>query len=248
MPRQPREKSDSGMYHVMLRGINQQNIFEDEEDHIRFIETIKKYKAICGYKIFAFCIMGNHLHLLLKTGAEELSLIIKRIASSYVFWYNRKYRRKGHLFQERYKSVAIDDDGYFLSVLRYIHQNPVRSGLTENIGAYSFSSYSEYQKEMANIVDIDFVFSIIGKEEFESFHKELDNNEYMSMEKQEFRMSDLEAKAVIQQVSKCKSTTEFQELEKNQMITYIKKLKGKGLSIRQISRLTGISKGIVQRN
>lgn len=109
MPRQARKKSASGIYHIVLRGINQQVIFEDEEDNNKFIETIKTYKAISGYKIYAYCLMSNHVHLLLKVEKEDLDLIIKRIAGSYVYWYNWKYHRRGHLFQDRFKSEPVED-------------------------------------------------------------------------------------------------------------------------------------------
>ena len=91
MPRTPRQKSDSGIYHIMLRGINQQIIFEDDEDYIKFIDTLKSYKAISGYEVFAYCLMSNHVHILLKVGKEDLDVIMKRIAGSYVYWYNWKY-------------------------------------------------------------------------------------------------------------------------------------------------------------
>jgi len=109
VPRQARKKSASGIYHIVLRGINQQVIFEDEEDNNKFIETIKTYKAISGYKIYAYCLMSNHVHLLLKVEKEDLDLIIKRIAGSYVYWYNWKYHRRGHLFQDRFKSEPVED-------------------------------------------------------------------------------------------------------------------------------------------
>jgi len=112
MPRQARVKSQSDIYHIMLRGINQQVIFEDEEDSKKFIETLKTYKAISGYKLFAYCLMNNHLHLLLKIEKDSLDLIIKRISSSYVYWYNWKYYRRGHLFQDRFKSEPVEDNDY----------------------------------------------------------------------------------------------------------------------------------------
>lgn len=128
MPRAARKKSNSGIYHIMLRGINRQLIFEDEEDKNRFIETLLKYKEQCGYLIYAYCLMGNHIHILLKEGKEELTLVLKRIAGSYVYWYNWKYHRSGHLFQDRFKSEPVEDDAYFLTVIRYIHQNPETRG------------------------------------------------------------------------------------------------------------------------
>ena len=91
VPRQARRKSKSGIYHIMLRGINRQVIFEDEEDNLKFLETLKNYKAVSGYKLFAYCLMSNHIHLLLRVEKEDLDLIMKRIAGSYVYWYNWKY-------------------------------------------------------------------------------------------------------------------------------------------------------------
>lgn len=163
MPRAPRQKSESGIYHIMLRGINQQVIFEDEEDYQKFIETIKTYKAVSGYKVFAYCLMSNHIHLLLKVEKEDVDLIIKRIAGSYVYWYNWKYYRRGHLFQDRFKSEPVEDETYFLTVLRYIHQNPMKVGF--NIDEYEFSSYNEYIKK-GNLVDTESALSLLTNEEF----------------------------------------------------------------------------------
>jgi REP element-mobilizing transposase RayT len=118
----------------MIRGINRQAIFEDDEDRIRFIDTLREYKDISKYEIYGYCLMDNHIHLLIKEIDESISLIIKRISSSYVHWYNTKYERLGHLFQERFRSEVVEDDGYFLTVLRYIHQNPVKAKIAENVG------------------------------------------------------------------------------------------------------------------
>ena len=119
MPRKAREKSSTGIYRAMLRGINAQKIFEDNEDYERIIQTIAKYKEVCGYEIHAYCLMRNHIHVLLKEGKEDLGIVFKRIGASYGNWYNHKYRRNGHLFQDRYKSEVVENDIYFLTVLRY---------------------------------------------------------------------------------------------------------------------------------
>ena len=92
MPRKAREKSESGIYHVMLRGINQQQIFEEEEDYLKFIQILETYQTISEYKIFAYCLMGNHIHLLIKVEKESLEQVFKRIGSKYVYWYNTKYQ------------------------------------------------------------------------------------------------------------------------------------------------------------
>nr|WP_311774044.1 transposase [Metabacillus sp. KUDC1714] len=117
----------------MLRGINRQTIFEDDEDKIKFLVTLKKYKEISKFQLYSYCLMDNHIHLLLKESGETISESIKRISSSYVYWYNNKYERCGLLFQERFKSENVENILYFLTVLRYIHQNPLKAGLAKTV-------------------------------------------------------------------------------------------------------------------
>ena len=246
MPRQARKQSESGIYHIMLRGNNQQQIFEDEEDNKKYIEVLNDCKLISGYKIFAYCLMGNHLHLLIKVEKETLEQIFKRIGARYVYWYNWKYRRKGHLFQDRFKSEPIDDDQYFLAALRYIHQNPVKAGLGGL--EYKYSSYNEYiNSNDEQLTDINFVFEMIGKEQFISFHNKNNEDKFLDVETNDLRLTDSQAREIIEKVSKCKTVVEFQGLDIEQRNKYIKQLKENGISIRQISRLTGISKGRVEK-
>lgn len=247
MPRLPRQKSESGIYHIMLRGINQQVIFEDDEDYAKFIETLETYKAVSGYKVFAYCLMSNHIHILLKVEKEDIDLIMKRIAGSYVYWYNWKYYRKGHLFQDRFKSEPVENDTYFLTVLRYIHQNPIKASIVESIGEYVYSSYNEYIEGESSLIDIDFVDSMLSKESFIEFNNEASNDICLDVDEQKFRLSDNDAREIIRKISKCENTTEFQALDPKDRDKYISKFKSKGLSYRQISRLTGISFAIVRK-
>ena len=246
MPRQARRKSESGIYHIMLRGINRQVIFEDEEDNFKFLETLKKYKAISGYKIFAYCLMSNHVHLLLKIEKEDIDLIIKRVASSYVYWYNWKYKRNGHLFQDRFKSEPVENDSYFLTVVRYIHQNPLKAGVCKSIDGYNFSSYNEYVKK-ADLVDTDFCLGIIDKEQFLDFNNEYNEDVCLEIEKDNFRLTDDEAREIIFKISKCRTITQFQNLNIDKRDKCLKLLRVNGLSIRQISRLTGIGFNVVRK-
>jgi REP element-mobilizing transposase RayT len=159
LARQAREKSASGIYHIMMRGINRQNIFEDQEDYAKFLQTLQRYKKISGYQIYAYCLMGNHVHLLLKVADEPLEQMMRRICGSYVFWYNRKYQRIGNLFQDRFKSETVENDTYFLTVLRYIHQNPLKAGLVKSLEGYQWSSISEYIN-MQDFIDTDFALEM----------------------------------------------------------------------------------------
>ena len=237
MPRQARQKSKSGVYHVILRGINQQIIFEEEEDYERFIKTLKAYRETCGYKLFAYCLMGNHLHLLIKVENEDLGTIVKRIAGSYVYWYNWKYSRSGYLFQGRFKSEAVENDGYFLTVLRYIHRNPVESGLCKNIEAYKFCSFNDYLKGESELIDLTFVFSLVDKREFKEYHQEKCDYEGLDTERSKARLRDADAMSIIEKVSKCKSASDFQLIEPDRRKGIIRKLREGGLSIRQIKEL-----------
>lgn len=244
MPRLARKKSESGIYHIMLRGINRQQIFEDEEDRNRFLKTLHNYKAQCGYEIYAYCLMGNHIHILLKEGREDLSLIMKRIAGSYVYWYNLKYHRYGHLFQDRFKSEPVETDEYFLTVLRYIHQNPVKAKLCNYAEEYAYSSMQEYLFD-ATLTDTDFTLSLLPREQFISYHREENTDQCLEII-ESFRMTDEEAKALMLKIAKCNSVAAFQQLDRGTRNLCIHKLYEAGLPIRQISRLTGVSRTVVE--
>jgi len=229
----------------MLRGINQQIIFEDNEDNERFIYTLQKCNGDKIINVYAFCLMRNHVHLLLQTSIE-IGTVIKRIASSYAYWYNLKYGRCGHLFQDRFKSEAVETDAYFISVIRYIHSNPVKAGLCKNAEEYKYSSYKDYLKEKTENVDIFYTYSIIGKNELMQYHKEMIDFQGLDMDNRIKRVTDSDAIIIIKNSLGCKSPSDIQLYEISQRNKAIKLLRRMNLSIRQISRLTGISKGVIQ--
>ena len=248
MPRNARVKSESGIYHIMLRGINQQLIFEDEEDNRKFIEVLKDCKAVSGYKLFAYCLMGNHIHLLIKVENEDLEQIFKRIGGRYVYWYNGKYSRVGHLFQDRYKSEPVETDEYLLTVLRYIHQNPVNANISKKVDGYLWSSYNEYiNPKVGQLIDSDFVLEMIGKDEFVRFNNQVNEDKCLELEDKKFRLTDEQAKKVMAKISKCNSASEFQALDIKKRDKYIRAFKENDMSVRQISRLTGINFGIIRK-
>ncbi len=251
MPRRPREKSSTGIYHVMLRGINKQRIFEDKEDYEKMLQTLKEYKEKCGYEVYGFCLMSNHIHILMKEGEEELGKVFRRIGASYVYWYNWKYKRSGSLFQGRYRSEPVENDSYFLTVLRYIHQNPLKARIEKEITKYPWSSYNEYL-EGEGFCDTKFALSLFSTDKksavtlFEEFNAEENSDKCLEYE-EIVRIDDKEAEKIIKKTAKVSNTSEIQNLEKEKRDKIIKKLKKRGLSIRQIERLTGISFGVIRR-
>ena len=231
----------------MLRGINQQQIFEDGEDYSKFLQVLKDCKAISEFQIYAYCLMGNHIHLLVQERKEPIEQVMKRIATRFVYWYNIKYQRVGHLFQDRFKSEPVEDDGYFLTVLRYIHQNPTKAELCKKIEQYQFSSYNEFFSNNY-LIDTEFVFGIIPKEDFEAFNNALCYDKCLENEdKPLIKVTDEHAQKIIQKYSKCKNVAEFQSLDIKTRDKYLKKFRENGLSIRQISRMTGVSFNVVRK-
>ena len=251
MPRDAREKSKSGIYHIILRGINKQTIFEDEEDAVKFLQTLEHYKEKSGYKIYGYCLMGNHIHLLIKEEKDELGIVFRRIGASYVYWYNWKYERVGPLFQDRYKSEVVEDDNYLLTVLRYIHQNPLKAGLVRKISEYRWSSYSEYLAEgRSGLVDEEDVLEIFHQDRdksilmFKEFHQIKIDDVCLDINENK-RIKDSEAIELVKSICNTPHCKDIQKLEEVKRSKYLKMLKDRGLSTRQIARITGISRGLI---
>ena len=246
MSRYARKTSETGIYHVMLRGINRQNIFEDDEDCEKMLQILSDVQAVSECRIFAYCFMQNHCHILLKVETEGLGNVFKRIGARYVYWYNLKYKRVGHLFQDRFKSEVIESDNHFLAALRYIHQNPVKAGVCKNVSDYAWSSYQEYV-ENRTFIDTAFAFELIDMSNFVEFHQTESSEKFLDYEIKTFQVSDTEAKKIIAEISSCNSITEFQMIVPDDQKAFVRKFKDAGMSIRQINRMTGVSKGIVER-
>ncbi|MDW7670534.1 MAG: transposase [Bacillota bacterium] len=148
MPRTARKKSRTGIYHVIMRGNNRDRIFHCEQDYGAFLKRLRKYRDECGFGLYAYCLMDNHVHLLLKEEEEPLSDAMRRLCGSFVGWYNKKYDRIGHLFQDRFRSEVVEDDAYLATALRYIHRNPVKAGLCDDPADFPWSSCRELMQWM----------------------------------------------------------------------------------------------------
>lgn len=165
MARLPRIHSASAVYHIMLRGNEKHAIFLDDEDRIRFLDTLKIKKEENKFELYAYCLMDNHVHLLLNEKDSPIARIMKCINVSYAIYFNKKYNRVGHLFQDRFRSEAIDQDSYLLSAARYIHNNPVKAGIIESPEKYKWSSYISYcnGRNISDLVDTHFLLEMYSK-------------------------------------------------------------------------------------
>ena len=246
MPRCARKQCESNIYHVMLRGINRQNIFEDAEDYGKMLRLLKEYQQVCGYSLFAYCLMSNHMHLLLRPDEEPMEKIFRRLGASYVYWFNAKYGRSGHLFQDRFKSEPVKNDGYFLTVIHYIHMNPVKAGKCQQPEDYAYSSFSDYFTN--GMIDSEPVLAQMGKEAFLQFHNQQNQDACMDMGKKRLpRMTDEKALKTMRKICACENAAEFQMLPTEKRNAALSQLLKKGVSIRQASRITGVSVGVVRK-
>lgn len=188
----------------------------------------------------------NHLIILMEEGTEPLAKIFKRIGDRFVYWYNRKYKRIGPLFQDCFRSEPVETERYFLTVVRYIFQNPVKAGIVSAVNQYKWCNYSAYCGEN-DFTDTDKVLSFFSEtKDFISFVNEESSEECLDVcSMNSIQITDEIAQKLVTKISGCKNASEFQKLERNNRNFYIQELRKAGLSIRQISRLTGVSKSVV---
>ena len=247
MPRQARAKSASNIYHVILRGVNRQAIFDCDADKNHFMAVLKECKEISGFRLHAFCLMTNHIHFLIEPAEEPLDVVFKRIGTRYAVWYNRKYQRAGHLFQDRFRSENVETDQYYMTVLRYILQNPMKAGMESRPGNYRWSSYFAYEKGKGSVTDTQFAENLFGsREALIDFILQTSDEAAMDEEQYDWRLRDDQAKEVMKRISQCETAADFQLLDKKVRKAYAREMYLSKLSMGQIARLTGMPKSSVQ--
>ncbi len=247
MPRGPRQKSESGIYHVMLKGIDGRNIFMHEGDRKKFLSQMLEAHEKGGFSILAYCLMDNHAHLLLEEN-EELGTTMKRITVGYVLWHNHNYGRSGHLFQNRYLSEGVETDEYLVTVARYIHQNPVKAGLVDKAVKYKWSSYQQYiDTYSGKAVQInpgrikDYFKTRADFEAFMSIQKDDKCLDYQNTSK----MTDDQLAAKIKKDYQIGSVQKLAKEQRDELIQDI--YKNERTSMRQVARVLGVSKGVVEK-
>jgi len=161
MPRRARLDVPGALHHIMVRGINKSTIFNDDQDRTKFLERLEKNIVEARCSIYAWVLMTNHVHLLFKSGGKDISTVMRRLLTWYAMYYNRRYKRTGHLFENRYKSILCDEDNYLLALIRYIHLNPIRARMAttlEELDRYPWSGHSVVMnKRDCSWMDTDYV-------------------------------------------------------------------------------------------
>jgi len=264
MPRIARQRSKSKTYHILFQGNGLRDIFIDDNDKNKFLQLLFEKSMSEGFSIYAFCLMSNHVHILLSGEHNALGKLVKRINTSYVYYFNKKYDRIGRLFHDRYKSEPVETDAHLLAAVRYIHNNPVKAGMIKDPSDYIWSSYhyyTDYPQKTLSCLDPLFILEMFsedikeGKEQFVKFSKDADRFEFIDVVEDETIKdkeinSEIAAREFVQQFLKKNGLIDCIGLKgskslRNELIIELKEKST--LSIRQIASILGVSRGIVQR-
>ncbi|MEW6186620.1 MAG: transposase [Thermodesulfobacteriota bacterium] len=151
MPRKSRIDATGALHHIMVRGIERRKIFENDTDRDQLVKRLGEILSQTKTSCYAWALLPNHFHLLLKTGGIPVSTIMRRLLTGYALWFNKTHRRHGHLFQNRFKSILCQEDPYLLELVRYIHLNPIRAGIVPDLEALSRYGYSGHSVLLGKI-------------------------------------------------------------------------------------------------
>ena len=266
LPRQAREKGEFSTYHIIQRGNDRKEIFLSDYDKSRFIETLIKMKNKYNFIIYAYCLMDNHVHLLINDNGNDISKIMKSINVSYVLYFNRKYKRCGHLFQNRFRSELITDDIHLLEVSKYIHNNPVKASIVQRPEAYRWSSYGSYMRnvtsEFTDIGKVLDIFSNTRRKAIKEYRNYVNKTESILeiMDIEDHHRSIKENTVFIDSISHAKKTLAYMledrnlsmedcisnKTIRNEMIRYLRK--NSNLTLKEMGQVFGgISESRVSR-
>ncbi|WP_026651935.1 transposase [Butyrivibrio proteoclasticus] len=244
MPRVARLMSDSGYMHVIVRGIGRHLLFEDTHDYKHYLNRLERYCKETDVKVCAYCLMANHVHMLVHGESSSIILLMKKIGVSYSGYFNKKYDRVGHLFQDRYKSEPVEDEKYLLTVFRYILQNPEKASICATRD-YPWSSYALYDRA-PDFMDLSVIKDLLGDSTQYAKYIASESDEEC-LEYNDGKHDDEWAKEVFAKCLGKSAVTDLQTLDKRNRDEALVKLKKCGLSVRQIERLTGLGRNIVQK-
>lgn len=262
MTKQLRKASVTGVYHVMMQGIDHMRIFESDEDYKRFIHILhqsKKQKAekenylpvLCEF--YAYALMSNRVHLLLKVNVGTISETIKRIAISYVSYFNGKYYRSGALFQGRFRSEPCEDLPDFMLRFRYIHQLPVKEELVTDIKDYPFTSWQEYTRDevvINPICQVKPILECIESSRFEKWVCESTPDMFQFLDKEVSTVQKVSDELLLEHLKnqfRLVDATKIQHMDKPRRNEVLRFLIKNGGGIRQLNRLTGVGRKIIER-
>lgn len=242
MSRMPREYSVTDVYHIIIKGIDEQIIFYTNEDRKIFLEAILCSKKKFEYDIYAYCLMTNHVHLVIKSKSHNLSKAMQSLTIRYTYYFNKKYCRKGPLVLNRFKSKKVEDLKYFLAVCRYVHRNPEKAGI-DKTNEYKWSSYQEYLGKEKIIVKKVLLYYLDNKiEEFIKFTNKVETIEEIQ-NKIDFEMEKFLSDEELIDIIKLK----FNLTNIDQIIEFFKEIETQKERVKELKNIAGTNRKQVSR-
>lgn len=244
MPRMPRQQAESGFYHVICRGSGRQLLFEDDGDRRFFLNLLATKTGEQGIVLLAWCLMSNHVHVLMEDEKRGLSVAMHGLATGYARYFNRKTGHVGPVFQDRFASVPVESDRQLLQAVRYIHDNPAKAGVAR-VDSYPWSSYGEYLTG-ARIISDGMVLEMVGgRSGFRRFSRdELYAAYYPRISR---RVPDRDALQAARSALPSLKLSEVKALPRPRRDKALRTLRSAGITVRQIERLTGIGRSTITR-
>jgi putative transposase len=201
MPRKSRIDAPGALHHIIARGIDRRRIFDDDADRDNFLDRLGNILSETQTACFAWALIPNHFHLLLRTGTTKISTVIRRLLTGYAVSYNFRDRRHGHLFQNRYKSILCQEDSYLTELVRYIHLNPLRAGLAKDLRALNTYPYCGHRcilgKAGHDWQDVDYILKLFASRRPEAIRR---YREYVKKAKGQGKRSDLVGGGLVRSV------------------------------------------------
>ena len=255
LPRPLRRYGNSKVYHVIFKGIDNQDIFYDDPDRKIFLKHISITKELFNYNLYAYCLMINHVHLVIKCQDAFLSKCIQSLLIRYAHYFNKKYKRTGPLFQNRFKSKNVENPIYFIDLCRYVHRNPEKAGVAKTQD-YQWSSYKEYI-EKADLVDTNILLHYFNNDvnEFIKDTTKIIHNEnledYFEYELIE-RLNDEQLAHIIMQKFKIKDIRNiaifFKLKNKDDLVKDLEVIKNiNGTNIAQVARTIRVNRKLLEK-
>ncbi|MGC3994887.1 MAG: transposase [Propionicimonas sp.] len=233
---------------MTLRGVNRDAIFLEDADYLRFLDMLSTVQTISGCRVLAYCLMPNHVHLVLLARDEPIGLVVKRLAVRYAGWFNYRYGRVGHLFQDRFGSRPVETDSYLATLIRYVWANPVASGLVTRSEDYPWSSRRLAGRPSA-LVDEDALVQLLPPGALEALMREPDATIpiWEVFPDDHVDLTDEEASELLRASCGADGPEDFAILPKPDRRRAICELRTRSISYGQLARITGMSKSNVRR-
>lgn len=236
----PRGMSANGVYHVVVKGNNKNDIFCDDEDNMKFLHVLQDMQSEGKIDCYAFCLMVNHAHVMLRVKEDSISEVMRSIMLRYVKWYNNKYERTGRLFEDRFFSNPVTNLRYFMAGLQYIYNNPVKAGLCSSVAEYKWSSFRQLFMQENDIPNLSLSINrMLSRDEA---LRVLDENLELEAWEPREHLLDTAAFNLVKETVDIEDWKDIQNLDKDQISLCVKMLREKGANKKQICRVLGITR------